>query len=288
MAICATIPFCKNIKYTARSEPLNPENEYVYLTTVMYHNILNSRTGTYIISEQQLNDDLSCYKKHGYNFVLPSEVIAYAEKKAALPEKPIIITFDDGHYNNLYYGLPILLKHDAKACFCIVGKFSENSSTNGDDSNPNYSHLTWAQIGVLSKSGIIEIASHTYDMHNYKPRFGIGKIQGETDEEYAQALKNDIAKINEKLYGATGKLPVTFAYPFGKYTDTAKNELLNAGYKLMMTCNEGVTKITCGNTESLHYVRRYNRSGTYSTAEFVSKLEKGLTKAAKIDTETNR
>lgn len=280
MMICASVSFYP--KTTNARQTDIQKSEYVYLTTVMYHNILNSRTGTYIVSEKQLDDDLSCYENHGYTFVSPSEVIAYAEGKSNLPKKPVMITFDDGHYNNMYYGLPVLLKHNAKACFCIIGRFSDNSSIS-DGSNPNYSHLTWQQISILSNSGIVEIASHSYDMHNYKPRFGIGKMHGESDEEYKTAIRNDLNKINEKLYAATGKQPTTFAYPFGKYTDIAKEELISAGYKLMMTCNEGVSKITYNNKESLYYVKRYNRNGEYNSEEFTSKLEKALQKATNSD-----
>ena len=269
MLICASVRCFYNV---------NAESECVFLTTVMYHNILNSKTGTYIISETQLDNDLYCYKKLGYNFVSPSEVISYAEGKTKLPQKPLLITFDDGHYNNLYYGLPLLIKHNAKACFNIIGKFSETSSTNGDDSNPNYSHLTWAQIRTLSKSNLVEIGSHTYNMHNYSPRFGVGQIHGESDIDYRNALKKDIAQITNKLYDCTGKRPVTFAYPFGKYSDIAKEELLKSGYKMMLTCNEGISKIYFGDPKSIYYIKRYNRSGLISTQEFTQKLQTAYNK----------
>lgn len=274
--ICAFICFAGSATaFSANTD------DCVYLTVIMYHSILNSRSGVYIVSEAQLDDDLTALEQAGYSFVFPSEVIAYAEGNGSLPEKPLIVTFDDGHYNNMYYGLPILVKHNAKACINVIGKFSEFSSTSGDDSNPNYSHLTWEQVGTLKKSGYFEIGSHTYNMHNYKPRYGVAEKYGESEAEYRQALKNDISAVNEKIYGAIGEYPVTFAYPFGKYNDVAKDELLNAGFKLMFTCNEGVTKIYKNKPESLHYVRRYNRSGLYSTYSFVKKLEGGLDKAVK-------
>lgn len=256
--------------------------EHIFLTTVMYHSVLNSKRGVYIVSEAQLECDITALKKLGYEFVFPSEVIAYAEGKGNLPEKPLMITFDDGHYNNLYYGLPILLKHGAKACINVIGKFTEHSTVSGDDSNPNYSHLTWEQLGILKESGVFEIGSHTYNMHNYKPRFGVAPIYGESETEYRAALKKDVSQINEKLIAATGEAPDFFAYPFGKYNDTVKEELIDAGIKLMMTCNEGVTKISRGKPESIHYIKRFNRSGLYSVYEFTQNLAASLKKAQNV------
>lgn len=264
--LCALI--CCSSSYTFT------KSDSVDLTVVMYHSILNSKTGDYVVSEKILENDLVAYKKEGYIFVFPSEVIAFAEGKGLLPEKPMMITFDDGHYNNLIYALPLLIKHQAKACLSPIGKFCQHSSVSGDDSNLNYSYLTWSQIGVLQKSGLFEIGNHTYNMHNYSPRFGISQKNGESIDEYKINLAKDVTLLNEKIYQTTKKTPVVFAYPFGKYNTTAKEVLLSLGFKLMMTCNEGLTTVTKGKPESIHYVRRYNRSGKLSTDEFINKIKK--------------
>ena len=125
-----------SVPVTAKGAAWTPP-ESVVLTTVMYHAVLNSRTGTYIVSEKQLDNDLYAYKAAGYTTVFPSEIIAYANGTGTLPEKPLLITFDDGHYNNLYYGLPLLKKHGMKANINIIGAFSAHSTDSGDHSNPN-------------------------------------------------------------------------------------------------------------------------------------------------------
>ena len=85
------------------------------MPVIMYHTILNSRDGVYIVSEAQLENDLKELIARGYEFVFPSEVAEFVSGEGSLPEKPVMLTFDDGHYNNLYYGLPILEKYGAKA-----------------------------------------------------------------------------------------------------------------------------------------------------------------------------
>ena len=60
-------------------------------------------------------------------------------------------------------------------------------------------------------------------MHNYKPRFGVGKKAGESEAAYREAVRNDIGKLQSVLREKSGVTPVVFAYPFGKYTEEAKD-----------------------------------------------------------------
>lgn len=246
--------------------------EEVKLPILMYHTVLNSRTGRYIVSEKQLENDISAIIAAGYTFVSAEEVIAYSEGRGALPEKPIMITFDDGHYNNMYYGLPLFEKYQVKALFNVIGRFSENSSTNGDDSNPNYSHLTWGQVGELYNTGLVTFGNHTWNMHNYKPRFGISQKSGESDEEYQNALKEDAKKLNDKYEEVTGVRSEVFAYPFGKYSKEARTVLQTEGYKMFLTCNEGVSTVKKGGPSTIWQLKRLNREGSYSTETLLEKI----------------
>ena len=251
----------------------------VIMPVIMYHTILNSRDGVYIVSEAQLENDLKELIARGYEFVFPSEVAEFVSGEGSLPEKPVMLTFDDGHYNNLYYGLPILEKYGAKANINIIGRFSEYTTASGEVDNPNYSHLTWEEIATMWDSGVFEVGNHTYDMHNYKPRYGIAPKSGESEQAYRAALKSDISRLQEKIYAAANRYPTTFAYPFGKYNDVAREVLASLGFTVMMTCNEGVNVLRKGETERLSYIRRYNRSGRYSTRDFLDRIARDEKKA---------
>ena len=85
--------------------------------------------------------------------------------QAELPEKPVMITFDDGYYNNLIYVLPLLKKYDMKAVISIVGSFTERAQELNDQ-NPAYAHMIWADIKALAASGYVEIGSHSYALHS--------------------------------------------------------------------------------------------------------------------------
>ena len=147
------------------------EQDFRIVTALMYHGVLKSRQGEYIVSPARLEEDIVNFKNAGYNFVLPCQVAAYARGAGSLPRKPLILTFDDGHYNNAFYALPLLQKHGACAVINVIGAFSAFSASSGDSDNPNYSHLTWDNLNHLLSSGIIELGNHTYNMHKYFPLY---------------------------------------------------------------------------------------------------------------------
>ena len=75
-----------------------------------------------------MEQDFQYLKEQGYTAVLPDDLIAYANGEGQLPPKPILITFDDGYYNNYSYAFPLLKKYDMKAVISIVGNFTEQYS----------------------------------------------------------------------------------------------------------------------------------------------------------------
>ena len=79
---------------------------------IMYHSVLKSRSNTYIVNPSVIENDFKYIKENGYTTITITDLINYVYNDSPLPEKPIIITFDDGHYNNLGYVLPLLEKYD--------------------------------------------------------------------------------------------------------------------------------------------------------------------------------
>ena len=231
------------------------EDETRELAVVMYHNILKSSKGTYTVSPAQLASDLAAYEAAGYETVFPSGIVAFVCGEGDLPENPLLLTFDDGRYNNMYYGLPLLKKYGAKAAFYPVGAFSAFSTDSGDHSNPNYSHLTWAQMGELAASGHVELGSHSYNMHRYEPRFGVRP-----------------GRMQDAVLRATGAIPLSYAFPFGAYSDEAYAVLRALGVKLFLTCSEHTTTLRRGDPTTLMRVGRFNRAGELTTAALLQKL----------------
>ncbi len=246
------------------------EEESRALPVLMYHSVSETQKGVYFITPEQLEGDLSALKKRGYTSVTLSEVIGYLKGYRALPEKPVLITFDDGHYNNLYYARDILKEQGFTAVLHVIGCFTEYSSTHEKD-HVEYSHLTWEEIGDLARSGVFEIGSHTYRMHAYKPRFGIKKKPSESAEEYEENLLKDLRLLERDLLEKSGVIPLSFAYPFGAYDKESERIVKQAGYEAIFTCYEKVNLLKHGDKQKLSRLYRINRDGTLGTDAFLNK-----------------
>ncbi len=235
----------------------------------MYHSVLPNENDVYVLSPERLEEDLIELKRRGYRSVTIEEIKRFLKGKGTLPEKPVLLTFDDGHYNNLFYARNVLKKHGFSAVLHVIGCFTEYSSTHEKD-HPEYSHLTWEEIGALARSGIFEIGSHSYKMHAYKPRFGIKKRAGESDEAYENALKADTLLLEKNLIEKSGVISVSYAYPFGAYSEESERILRSVGYDVFFTCYERINVLRFGNEKKLSKLNRINRDGRKPTAEFLN------------------
>ena len=239
---------------------------------IMYHSVLKDRalSGVYVVSPETVESDLSYLKARGYTTIFVSELTDAVLTGKDLPEKPIIITLDDGYLNNKTYMLPLLEKYDMKAVISVVGVFSECYSVTPDP-NPAYAYLCWNDIDEITASGRIEIANHSFDMHKKGARKGIKKMNGESDAEYYQAIVEDVGKLQSELEEFCGIVPTTFTYPFGYISKEAIPILQEMGFTAMLTCAERVNIIT-GDPKVLQALGRFNRPSGISTERFMKRL----------------
>lgn len=265
--IVLVLSFCAVIHSTADDE----ERELIVL---MYHSVLKdtARSGKYIVTPDSLENDIKYLNNRGYKSVLPSDIIAYVYDGKPLPEKPYLITFDDGSYNNLTYVLPILERNDAYALISIVGKYSENFSET-DEANPAYSYLRWSDITELIKSGRVEIGNHSYNFHSInKIRTGAKIGLYEDVEEYTNRFSKDTEKTEQLLSANCHMMPKIYTYPYGAYCAQSEEVLAEKGYLMTFICEEGKNKLS-SDTECLKLLKRYNRSGNAYTDAFFRKRD---------------
>ena len=238
---------------------------------LMYHSILQdeSRAGDYVLSPEVFRQDMEYLKARGYTSVFVSELTEYVNGNADLPEKPVVITLDDGYLNNLTYVLPILEELDMKAVISVIGAYSEEFAQNGDR-NVMYAHVTWEDIKALCESGHVEIGNHTYDMHKLEPRKGCAKNVDETLAEYRTSLTEDVSQLQTALAEKSGITPTVFTYPYGLFSDETLPIIKELGFSAALNCTEKINYLT-RDPEQLYHLGRFNRPAGISTEEFMKK-----------------
>lgn len=258
---------------TAMAAAVQDSREQVNLPILMYHGITDdpAQVKEYVISSAMLEEDLKWLKENGYTTVSIAQLADYTENGAKLPEKPILLTFDDGYCNNYTRAFPLLQKYNAKAVISVIGSESDiSSSTMYRDCD--HSNISWGEAAIMAGSGLIEIGSHTYDLHdNTGGRKGADKKAGESQEDYRKVLMQDLLKNQQKIKEATGQDALVFAWPLGAYPlDGSANSILKElGFKASLTSYQIMNTIEKGNPDSLYGLKRFLRTPDFSLTKIM-------------------
>ncbi|MCX7854822.1 MAG: polysaccharide deacetylase family protein [Anaerolineae bacterium] len=183
-------------------------------------------------------------KQLGYHPVTVGEIAAVLEGKATLPERPIVLTFDDGWREQYDVAFPILQRYGVRATFFITTSFV---------GYPRF--MTWEELTELRDAGM-EIASHGRKHINL------------TDADDREAWR-EIARSREILEEKLGVSAVSFAYPFGGYRKGLPAMLERAGYQIAVGVGGSSAVHRPG---SRYYFRRMEVSGLQSLGMFLERL----------------
>ncbi len=250
---------------------LAEETDKQALPIIMYHHILQDKgkQGTFVISPKELEQDLMYLKENGYTTIGTKELLSFRKEGVPLPQKPVMLTFDDGYLSYLEYAVPLLEQYGMKAVVSVVGAYSD-IYTETTDRNVSYACLSWEDIRQLSESNHTEIMHHTYDMHkNAGGRKGCARMRGEEKETYQKAFREDTEKMQKLLKTHTGQNAPCFTYPFGFYCGEAEEELKSMGFSMSLCCEEGMNYIS--QDSSLFKLKRFNRTHGRSVGEILEK-----------------
>lgn len=225
------------------------ESEPVQVPILMYHDVSYLGSG-YSKTPEQFRAQMQELKDAGFHTVTYQQLVDFVEKGAALPEKPIVITLDDGYRSNYEYAFPILQELDMKAEIALIG---------GAIQYTNWG-LKWDDVREMKESGVISFQAHTHQMHEDASarggRLGVLKAPGETWKLYVETLTADIQKNLNQIERESGIRPIAFTYPRGKWNYLAEGLVTQLGCKVTVTTKEGVACIRQGDPSSLHLMDR--------------------------------
>ena len=230
---------------------------------LMYHHLSEDVTNSEMVSPEQFEAQIRVLSEAGYTRVSFDELQAYVLRGAPLPEKPVVITFDDGYESNYTLAYPILQKYGMKATIFAIG-VSFGKDHYKDTDYAITPHFGAAEAAEMAASGLISIQSHTYDMHQWPPyesgsavRENILPLPGEGEEAYVQALTEDFTRSRALLEGATGQPVDVLAYPAGQYSTLAQVTLQSLRVHVTLSTNPGVNTVVRGLPQTLYAMLRF-------------------------------
>ena len=186
------------------------------IPVLCYHNLATAEEKTnfegekdWTIDVQNFEEQLKYLKKHNYKTLTMEEFYEWKQGKLNLPQKSVLITFDDGFLSNYHYAFPLLKKYNMNATVFLIGEYVKNATQTDWDGNIK----TYMPLELVEKSKEeypnIDFSSHTYGLHYHNSINEVSKEQMEKDFFF---FYNNIT--NTKF----------LAYPFGQYNE----DLINA------------------------------------------------------------
>ena len=209
------------------------KGEFVYAPILLYHHILNGDTlNRYNVSLDMFTAQMQALQMWGYTSITISQLADVIRNGGELPEKPVLITFDDGDIDVYQNAYPIMERYGMVGTFYIVAnRIGSDQFVNAD------------QIKQMHTSGW-EIGSHGYSHRDMS-----------ADHNVIEAEGYKAKKLLEEKLG----LPInSFAYPYGGWDATVSGYTAGYGY----TSGAGLGNSYIHDPSTLYYLSRREVWGT--------------------------
>ena len=266
-------------------------NDYLVLC---YHDIRDDVDGIVdddqtAVSTDNLIAQFSWLREHGYHMISLDDIALAQRGKKPLPEKAVLLTFDDGYKSTYTHVFPLLKAFNYPAVLAIVGKWLETPTDSlvvygNNDRKPRDFFMSWNDVKDMSNSNLIEIASHSHDMHkgilanpqgNTQPAattFAFSKAgQYEGISAYKKRISDDLKTNNALIKKRIGKSVRAIVWPYGAYSQLTEQLAKQLGLRYSLTLKDGI------NQTKSHSLKRILIQGNPPLEDFVYSIRHPVT-----------
>lgn len=263
--------------------PRTPAAQTADVAILMYHAFTENEAETSSVCTlaSEFERQLSALRDAGYTSVGYADLIEFVNGKGKLPEKPLLISIDDGYQNNLDLAAPLLEKYGFCANIAVIG-VSIGHTTYKDTDIPIMPHFSLEDARPWIKRGVLTVTTHSYDMHQIAAvdgndcRRGVLQMPDEAEPDYIAALTQDYTHAQEQLAGLPGKVLPVFTYPFGAYSELSERVLQEQGVQVTVTIADGANRLVKGEPETLRLLRRINVPAGMEPDALLSSIDAAL------------
>lgn len=248
------------------------ENQFVTLT---FHDVRDDVDGIvdrdmYAISTKKLAQYFAWIKAEGWKPIRLEDILAARQNKQKLPEKAVLLTFDDGAISSYTKVFPLLKQYEIPAVFAIPTSWVNGNTQAAYESYGEGNLMSWDQMREMQKSNLVEFVSHSDNLHrgilanpqqNMEPAAIVREYlpkqkRYETDAEYEKRIVDDLRKSKQVLDKELGANTKAIFWPYGAVTPEAEELARQAG--LVMSFSLG------------HYANLADKVQTYQRALIVN------------------
>ncbi len=225
------------------------------LTVITYHDIVaDASQDIYAVTRAEFVAQKDYLKDNGYRPISLSFLEKFQKNQARLPQKAVMLTFDDGLLSYHDFVVPILKIYNFPSIDSLVTSWLDGKNIPNEYKNKL---MNWKHAKELNKSKLVEFVSHTHSLHtgvlsnahgNDRPaaitrQFFPFNQSYETVGEYRQRIKYDLGVSVLRFVKKIGKAPIGITWPYGKFNRIAVEEATKLGMKFQLTLENGPTTV---------------------------------------------
>lgn len=252
--------------------------------TLCYHDVVDRLPAPKAdtISSTRLVQHFDWLRANGYTVVSIDDLLAARDGKRPLPAKAVLLTFDDGYESFYSRVFPLLKAFGYHAVLAVEGSWvdapPDATVHYGNQVVPRSKFISWRQLREVQASGLVEIASHSYNLHHgiianpqgnlepamtsraYDPQTG----RYEDDATMLARIRTDLARNSNLLKQRLGVRPRVMVWPFGRFNQPGMKIAAELGMPVTLTLESGTS-----HTEDLQHIRRYLVPGDQKLEDLV-------------------
>jgi biofilm PGA synthesis lipoprotein PgaB len=229
------------------------------VTILCYHEVNPNGTALvpgYSITPELLREQLTWLRDTGWHFVSVDDVLADEAGVRPLPDKAVLLTFDDGYQSVYDHAYPLLKAFHAPALVALVGSWMEPESGEIEFDGrkiPRNRLLSWQELREMQASGLVEVASHSFALHqgitanpqgNLEPaavarQWLPAKHAYENERAYVARVKADLKRNSALIAKHLGKPPRSIVWPYGRYNQQTLTVAAQLGMSVGFNLNDG-------------------------------------------------
>jgi peptidoglycan/xylan/chitin deacetylase (PgdA/CDA1 family) len=221
---------------------LFPAERALRFVSVTFHNVVDNRADLDpdAVATDRLVAFFEFLRGNGWTAISLDDVERAARMNKPLPERAVLLTVDDGYRSSYTRVFPLLLAYRVPAVMAVVGAFETEA--------PQGRFISWDEAREMQRSGLVEFASHTYDLHggmianpqgNKLPAAAYrkyGPIAGyESEQSCRLRVREDLVKSIALMNRELGRTPRALVWPYGEYTTATVDVAPQVGFTFALT-----------------------------------------------------
>jgi biofilm PGA synthesis lipoprotein PgaB len=254
------------------------------VAVLTYHHIDPLFKSDVTITPELFREHLDMLQQKGYNVISIEQLADFLDGKESVPDKAVVITFDDGYESFYKYAYPELKAHHMPATNFIITSWAGKNSD-------GLQYLTWAEMKKMQENGM-SFYVHTDHSHHLVPTSNKGdympalnnrawltqKNRLETEDEYQQRVRKDLETAKQLIETNLHKPATHLAWPYNTVHKTPSETARSSGYRFCYVSNK--EDIVTSRTNP-SYISRINVGSPYVTAEMLAWKIENATKENK-------